>query len=51
MALSLAGMLIAASGHLMPVAGAVSQEIIDILAVLNALRAVLPPRVLSDMGT
>jgi heavy metal translocating P-type ATPase len=50
MALSLAGMLIAAAGHLTPVAGAVSQEIIDVLAVLNALRAVWPPRVLSDMS-
>jgi cation transport ATPase len=39
MALSIAGMAVAAAGHLSPVAGAVSQEIIDLVAVLNALRA------------
>src|SRR5436853_553614 len=48
MALSVAGMLWAATGHLPPVAGAVIQEVIDLLAVLNALRAAIPPRVLSD---
>jgi heavy metal translocating P-type ATPase len=49
MALSLAGMIVAAAGHLTPVAGAISQELIDILAVLNALRAAYPPKVLSDL--
>src|SRR6202790_2669126 len=49
MALSIAGMLLAASGHLSPVNGAISQEIIDILAVLNALRAALPPKVIHDV--
>jgi heavy metal translocating P-type ATPase len=49
MVLSLAGMMFAAVGHLTPVAGAVSQEIIDVLAVLNALRAAFPPRVISDL--
>jgi cation transport ATPase len=49
MLLSVAGMLVAATGHLSPVAGAISQEVIDVLAVLNALRAALPPRVMSDM--
>lgn len=39
MALSLAGMAVAATGHLTPVAGAIGQEIIDLAAVLNALRA------------
>jgi hypothetical protein len=39
MALSVAGMLLAALGHLNPVSRAISQEIIDFLAVLNALRA------------
>ncbi len=39
MLLSLVGMILAASGHLTPVAGAISQEVIDLLAVLNALRA------------
>ncbi len=48
MALSLIGMVLAATGHLTPVAGAVSQEVIDVLAVLNALRAALPPSALSD---
>jgi heavy metal translocating P-type ATPase len=48
MALSVVGMLIAAAGFLPPVAGAMTQELIDVLAVLNALRAALPPRSLSD---
>jgi heavy metal translocating P-type ATPase len=39
MALSIFGMGLAAAGYLPPVAGAVAQEIIDILAILNALRA------------
>jgi heavy metal translocating P-type ATPase len=49
MALSLIGMGLASTGHLSPVQGAVCQEIIDVLAVLNALRAAWPPRNLSDM--
>ena len=48
MALSIAGMLLGAAGFLSPVTGAVAQEAIDVLAVLNALRAAWPPRVLSD---
>jgi heavy metal translocating P-type ATPase len=43
MVLSLGGMMFAASGYLAPVAGAIGQEIIDVLAVLNALRAAFPP--------
>jgi heavy metal translocating P-type ATPase len=39
MLLSIAGMFLAAFGHLPPVAGAIAQEFIDLLAVLNALRA------------
>jgi P-type E1-E2 ATPase len=50
MGLSLLGMLIAAAGHLTPVAGAITQEIIDVLAVLNALRVVLPTEPLRDPG-
>jgi P-type E1-E2 ATPase len=50
MVLSLGGMFLAAAGHLPPVAGAMGQEIIDVLAVLNALRAAFPPRVISDMA-
>ena len=38
MALSLMGMVLAAAGYLPPVAGAISQEVIDVLAVVNALR-------------
>jgi heavy metal translocating P-type ATPase len=48
-ALSLIGMIFAAAGHLSPVAGAICQEIIDVLAVLNALRAAFPPKVISDL--
>ncbi|MFZ2171296.1 MAG: heavy metal translocating P-type ATPase [Methylococcaceae bacterium] len=48
MALSLIGMVVAGLGYLTPVAGAVTQEIIDVLAVLNALRAAIPPKTLSD---
>jgi heavy metal translocating P-type ATPase len=50
MALSLIGMLLAATGYLPPVAGAITQEVIDVLAVLNALRVAIPPRALSDYG-
>ena len=49
MALSVIGMVFAATGHLPPVSGAIAQEIIDVLAVLNALRAAFPPRVLHDL--
>lgn len=48
MALSVIGMFFAAAGHLPPVAGAVAQEIIDVLAVANALRVAVAPRALSD---
>jgi P-type E1-E2 ATPase len=48
MLLSLIGMGIAAAGYLPPVAGAVMQEVIDVLAVVNALRMALPPRSLTD---
>jgi heavy metal translocating P-type ATPase len=51
MALSVVGMGLAAMGMLPPVAGALMQEIIDVFAVLNALRAALPPRSLSDYAT
>ncbi|MFI4875395.1 MAG: heavy metal translocating P-type ATPase [Blastopirellula sp. JB062] len=46
--LSVIGMLIAAVGWLPPVAGAISQEIIDVIVVLNALRAAFPPAELTD---
>ncbi len=50
MALSIFGMLLAAGGHLTPVAGAIGQEIIDVIAVLNALRAAFPPKDLTDFA-
>jgi len=48
MVLSLIGMVIAATGHLSPVAGAVFQELIDVAAIANALRMAVPPRSLTD---
>jgi heavy metal translocating P-type ATPase len=48
MALSVIGMLLAADGRLPPVAGALAQEVIDLLAVANALPASVAPRVLTD---
>jgi cation transport ATPase len=48
MALSIAGMILAAMGLLSPVAGAITQEVIDVLAVVNALRVAMPPRTLTD---
>lgn len=48
MAISVIGMFVAAAGYLPPVAGAITQEIIDVVAVLNALRAAFPPKQLSD---
>lgn len=43
MLLSLVGMIAAAIGYLPPVAGAITQEVIDVAAVFNALRAAWPP--------
>lgn len=48
MLLSIAGMILASFGLLPPVAGAISQEVIDLLAVLNALRAARTPKHLTD---
>ena len=48
MVLSMVGMVIAFAGWLPPVAGAVFQEVIDLAAVLNALRAATPGGELSD---
>jgi len=49
MALSIGGMILAAAGWLTPVEGAVAQEVIDVAAVLNALRAAVPPKRIYDM--
>ena len=48
MLLSILGMAFAAVGFLTPVAGAVAQEVIDLLAVLNALRTARAPAALTD---
>ncbi len=48
MALSIIGMFVAAFGYLPPVAGAIGQEIIDLLAVMNALRVSFFPGKLTD---
>jgi heavy metal translocating P-type ATPase len=48
MAASIVGMLFAAAGLLPPVAGAIAQEVIDIIVVVNALRVALPPKALTD---
>jgi len=48
MALSIVGMLVAFVGWLPPVGGAIFQEVIDLAAVLNALRAAVPGGELSD---
>jgi P-type E1-E2 ATPase len=48
MAISLIAIGIAAAGYLPPVAGAITQEVIDVFAVLNALRTSTPPKVARD---
>ena len=48
MALSAAGMVLAALGWLPPIGGAVTQEFIDLAAVLNAVRVALPFGALRD---
>lgn len=49
MLLSIIGMGIAAFGYLPPVAGAISQEAIDVVVILNALRTIRRPKQLSDI--
>ncbi len=51
MAASFIGMGIAAAGHLTPVQGAVLQEIIDLVAVLNAVRTAIAPKRLTDYSS
>src|SRR6516162_6394361 len=46
--LSLVAMGLAAAGYLPPVAGAVLQEVIDVVAVVNALRVAFPSTILTD---
>lgn len=49
MVLSIIGMIIAAFGFLPPVAGAISQEFIDVIAIMNSLRTIWKPNIMSDM--
>ena len=46
---SVAGMALAAAGLLPPVSGAIAQEVIDLAAVLNALRAAQAGGTLTDI--
>ena len=46
--LSFIGVAFATTGHLSPVWGGILQEGIDLLAILNALRAAFPPKNLTD---
>ena len=48
MAASMLGMVAAASGYLAPIEGAVLQEIIDLAAIVNAVRVALPTKELAD---
>jgi len=41
-------MIVAAAGYLPALEGAIAQEVIDLLAVLNAVRVALPTRTMSD---
>ncbi|HUW02580.1 MAG TPA: heavy metal translocating P-type ATPase [Acidimicrobiales bacterium] len=50
MGLSFLGMGFAAAGLLQPVGGAVAQEVIDVLAITNALRALRLPRSQRNRG-
>jgi soluble P-type ATPase len=51
MGLALVGMGAAAVGLLAPVGGALAQEVIDVLAIGTALRALRPPRSLRHTGS
>jgi P-type E1-E2 ATPase len=48
MAASVVGMLFASAGYLPPVAGAIVQEVIDVVVVVNALRVAIRPKDLTD---
>lgn len=50
MLLSIAGMGAGALGFLAPVEGAVLQEVIDLLAILNSLRMILPVEPIGDFS-
>ena len=48
MALSSVGIVLAILGRLSPLEGAIAQEVIDLIAILNALRVAFPPKKLAD---
>ena len=45
---SIVGMIAAAAGYLIPMQGAILQEIIDLVAVINAVRIAMPSKELAD---
>lgn len=49
MILSFAGMLLASAGIIPPLHGAIFQEIIDVAAIVNALRTIKEPKLLSHI--
>lgn len=49
MTLSIVGMVVAAFGFLPPIAGAISQEMIDVLVIMNSLRTIWKPKIMTDM--
>jgi P-type E1-E2 ATPase len=49
MIVSIVGMAAAAAGYLPPVEGAILQEVIDLAAVLNAVRVALSSKALADL--
>lgn len=51
MGLSLVGMAAASFGLISPIQGALAQEVIDLLSILNSLRMILPTGSLSDFET
>jgi heavy metal translocating P-type ATPase len=50
MLVSILGMIVAATGHLPALEGALLQEFIDLAAVINAVRVALPTKDLADMN-
>jgi heavy metal translocating P-type ATPase len=50
MGLSLIGMGAASLGFITPIQGAIAQEVIDLLSILNSLRMILPTGPLSDFS-
>jgi len=50
MSVSILGMIEAATGHLPALEGAILQALIDLAAVINAVRVALPTKDLADMN-